>query len=148
MPGYLSGGTNQLQYIINGEMGQISRVWVQFTITVSNAPVQLLPAFMWIDRLYSYKDSTNSKGMDSNWANILFALGNLTPAQFVPMAAMFCDSRDAWIGTYIMFTFHDACLIINSNLHYYPKNISVVVQSPLAGCVEVGNPANVHHRFF
>ena len=56
---------------------------------------------MWIDRLYSYKDSTNSKGMDSNWANILFALGNLTPAQFVPMAAMFCDSRDAWIGTYI-----------------------------------------------
>ena len=53
--GYLSGGTNQLQSIINGEMGQISRVWVQFTITVSNAPVQLLPAFMWIDRLYSIK---------------------------------------------------------------------------------------------
>ena len=151
VPGYLSGGTNQLQYIINGEMGQISRVWVQFTITVSNAPVQLLPAFMWIDRLYSYKDSTNSKGMDSNWANILFALGNLTPAQFAPMAdAMFCDSRDAWsvepfqIGTYNVYVpLYDACLITNSNLHYYPKNMSVVVQSPLAGCVEVGNPSNV-----
>ena len=149
--GYLSGGTNQLQYIINGEMGQISRVWVQFTITVSNAPVQLLPAFMWIDRLYSYKDSTNSKGMDSNWASILFALGNLTPAQFGPLAdAMFCDSRDAWsvepfqVGTYNVYVpLYDACLITNSNLHYYPKNISVVVQSPLAGCVEIGNPANV-----
>ena len=149
--GYLSGGTNQLQYIINGEMGQISRVWVQFTITVSNAPVQLLPAFMWIDRLYSYKDSTNSKGMDSNWASILFALGNLTPAQFGPIAdAMFCDSRDAWsvepfqVGTYNVYVpLYDACLITNSNLHYYPKNISVVVQSPLAGCVEIGNPANV-----
>ena len=149
--GYLSGGTNQLQYIINGEMGQISRVWVQFTITVSNAPVQLLPALMWIDRLYSYKDSTNSKGMDSNWASILFALGNLTPAQFAPLAdAMFCDSRDAWsvepfqVGTYNVYVpLYDACLITNSNLHYYPKNISVVVQSPLAGCVEIGNPANV-----
>ena len=63
---FLQGGANQLTYIINGEKGQITRVWVQFVITVQNAPVQLLPAFMWIDRLQSFKDSTNWKGMDSS----------------------------------------------------------------------------------
>ncbi|KAL5469275.1 hypothetical protein EMCRGX_G030507 [Ephydatia muelleri] len=151
VPTYLRSGGQLLQFNINGEMGQISRVWVQFSITVANAPVQLLPAFMWIDKLNSYKDSTNSKGQTTNWASILFALGNLTPAQMTPMAnVMKCDYRDAWsvepyqIGTYTIYVpLYDNCLLTNSNLHFYPKNILLSIQAPVYGCVEVGDPLNV-----
>lgn len=151
VPTYLRSGGQLLQFNINGEMGQISRVWVQFSITIANAPVQLLPAFMWIDKLNSYKDSTNSKGQTTNWASILFALGNLTPAQMTPMAnVMKCDYRDAWsvepyqIGTYTIYVpLYDNCLLTNSNLHFYPKNILLSIQAPVYGCVEVGDPLNV-----
>ena len=92
-------------------LGQITKVWLQFQVQVSNAPVKLLPAFMWIDQLNSFKDSTNTKGMDSNWFAILLATSNLTPAQFAPIAqAMLCDPDDAWttsflpVGTYNVYT--------------------------------------------
>ena len=104
---FLQGGANPMIYIINGELGQITKAWVQFTIQVANAPVQLLPAFMWIDRLQSFKDSTNAKGQDPTWANVLFAYGNLTPSQFDTMArSMLYNPDDAWtvkplqVGTY------------------------------------------------
>ena len=91
---YLQGGANPMNFIINGEMGQISKVWVQFAIVFANAPVQLLPAFRQSDRLQSFK---SAKGMDCTWANILFTLANLTPAQFDVMArSMLCNPDDAW----------------------------------------------------
>ena len=94
-------------------------------INIANAAVQLLPVLMWIDRLSSYKDSTNTKGQDSYWANLLFAMGNLTPSQFDTIAkGMACNPIDAWsveplqVGTYNIYVpLYDACLFTSGNIH-------------------------------
>ena len=140
-----------MKYTVTGRLGQITKVWLQFQVQISNAPVKLLPAFMWIDQLNSFKDSTNTKGMDSNWFAILLAMSNLTPAQFAPIAqAMLCDPDDAWttsflpIGTYNMYVpLYDSCLFTDAHLKYYPANMNMQIVSPQGGCVEQGNPLNV-----
>ena len=149
--GYLQSSSQILKYIVNGRLGQVTKAWLQFQIQVSNAPVKLLPAFMWIDQLNSFKDSTNTKGMDANWFSILLSLSNLTPAQFKPLAQMMlCDPDDAWttsflpVGTYNVYVpLYDSCLLTGAHLKYYPENMNMQIISPQGGCVEQGNPLNV-----
>ena len=75
-----------INFIIPGDSGQISRVWVNFNIQISNAPVRLLPAFMWFYKIQSFQDSTNARGMETNWTNLLMSYDNLLPEQFRVMA--------------------------------------------------------------
>jgi len=148
---YLQNGPQSINFIVNGDLGQISRAWISFTITVSNAPVTLLPAFMWIDRIHSYRNSTNSKGMESNWVSNFMAYGNLTPSQFDNMArSMLCDPEDAWTveplqpATYNVYVpLYYTTLFTGANLHYYPERMNITIDSPNGGCIESGTPGNV-----
>ena len=148
---FLQSGPQSINFIVNGDIGQISRAWLLFNITVSNAPVTLLPAFMWPDRIHSYKDSTNARGQESLWISNLISYGNLTPAQFDLMArSMLVKPEDAWTveplqpATYNVYVpLFDTTLFTDANLKYYPQRMNMTIDSPSGGCVESGNASNV-----
>ena len=149
-PNFLSA-QNTINFIIPGDSGQISRVWVNFNIQISNAPVRLLPAFMWFYKIQAFQDSTNARGMETNWVNLLMSYDNLLPEQFKSMAqSMLVDPDDAWtttftpVGTYQIYVpLFDNCLFTNALLKAYPKNMNMNIISPLNGCVEQGLASNV-----
>ena len=145
--------TNQgtINFIIPGDSGQISRVWINFNIQITNAPVRLLPAFMWFYKISSFQDSTNARGMETNWVNLLMSYDNLLPEQFRVMAqSMLVDPDDAWttnftpVGTYQVYVpLFDNCLFTNALLKAYPKNMNMSIISPINGCIEQGLATNV-----
>ena len=58
---------------------------VNFNIQISNAPVKLLPAFMWFYKIQAFQDSTNARGQETNWTTLLLSYDNLLPTQFRTM---------------------------------------------------------------
>ena len=131
-PGYLTSQSS-INFYIPGDAGQISRVWVNVNIQISNAPVRLLPAFIWFNKIQSYQDSTNARGQETSWINLLMSYDNLLPEQFRVMAqSMLVDPDDAWttsfttVGTYQVYVpIYDNCLFTNALLKVYPKNMNM-----------------------
>ena len=149
-PTYLTQQST-INFVIPGDSGQISRVWVNFSIQISNAPVRLLPAFMWFYKIQAFQDSTNARGQETNWTNLLMSYDNLLPEQFRVMAqSMLVDPDDAWttaftpVGNYQVYVpLYDNCLFTNALLKAYPKNMNMNIISPFNGCIEQGLAANV-----
>ena len=99
--GYLSNGSQIMQYQITGKPNQITRARIYFQVQVT-APVKLLPAFMWIDTLTTFQDASFTKAQDAQWFTILMGMSNMFPSMFEPMAEnLLCDPEDAWTTAFL-----------------------------------------------